>query len=151
MKEYILAFFILLFQTSVLIKFFSIKGISPDLITIVIILYTLNKPASNSIKLASLIGFLQDIFSTEFLLNNILIKNIMVISSIAVKKYFFTYGFFIKSFIIILLSILDIVIKITFTYLKTGIIYISPGFLLYVLLNFLIFGVYYIVNEYKKS
>jgi len=151
MKEYLIAFFLLLLQSSVFAKYFSVHGISPDFITIVVILVALNKPLFEALKFATFVGLFQDIFSSVFLLKNVFIKNLMVIVASSVRKYFFTYGFFIKSLIIILLSILDIFIKISFTYFKTGIIYISPTFLLYVLLNFLIFGVYYIINEYKKS
>jgi rod shape-determining protein MreD len=151
MREFFIAFFVLLLQTSVLTKYFSIQGISPDIVTIVVILFALNKPLYNSIKLATVIGLFQDIFSSSFFIKNLLIKNMMVLFAFSVKKYFFTYGFFIKSLIIILLSLLDIFVKIAFTYFKTGIIYISPGFLLYALLNFLIFGVYYVINEYKKG
>ncbi len=151
MKEFILALLLLLLQTSVFVKYFSVYGISPDILTIIIILYALNKPIYESVKIATVIGLLEDILSSKFFVENILIKNFIVFLSIAVRKYFFTYGFYIKSAIIIFLSFVDIIFKVFFTFLKTGIIYISPYFILYVALNFLIFGVYYTIDEYKKG
>ncbi len=150
MKIYLTAFLLLIFQTSVFIKFFTVYGLAPDFLTIFIILYTLQGEISQAIKLSIILGFFQDMLSSQILFNTV-IKPVLVILTLPVKRSFYTYGFYIKSGIIILLSLLDILLKIGFTYIQTGIFYLSPKFVLYILLNFLIFGVYYVINEYKKG
>ncbi len=150
MSTYLIPFLLLIFQTSVFIKYFSVYQLTPDLITIYIILYTLNKRSQNAYKMATVVGLLQDILSSLFPAN-LIIKNIVVTSTLPVKKFFFTSGFYLKVAIIVVLSAIDISFKLIFTFFKTGIFYISPKFILYILLNFLIFGVYYIINEYKKG
>ena len=120
------------------------------MITIYIILYSLNNTPRNAYKVTTVVALLQDFFSSLFPAN-LFIKNIVVTMTLPVKKFFFTSGFYLKVAIIVILSVIDILSKLIFTFLKSGIFYISSKFIFYILLNFLIFGVYYIIDEYKKG
>lgn len=150
MFTYFIPFLLLILETSVFIKYFSVYQLAPDLLTIYIILYTLNKDPRNAYRVAIVISLMQDILSS-FFPANLIVKNIVVTATLPVKKFFFTSSFYLKVVIIIVLSAIDMAFKLAFIFLKTGIFYISPKFALYILLNFLIFGVYYIINEYKQS
>ncbi len=151
MKAYILAVLILIIQSSVFIKYFSVFDFTPDFLTIFLIIYVIRHSFYDSYKFGFFLGFLQDIFSPSFSFFNLVIKTLMVSFTLLVKRFIFVSNFVLQMIIITILSIIDISLKIFFTYLKTGIFYISPGFISYILLNLIIFGVYYIINEHTKG
>ncbi|WP_456402184.1 hypothetical protein [Persephonella sp.] len=150
MKFYLLALLLLILQSSVIMKNFSVMNFTPDFLVILTILYTLNHSLKDSVKFSLFVGILQDLLNPVFTVFNIVSKFVLTIATFTVKKRFFLGDIFIRSVLIITLSLMDIGIKIFLTYLKTGIFYVSFTFLSYVFLNFLIFYIVQIVNENKQ-
>ncbi len=151
MKLYILALLILIFQTSVLIKYITVSNFAPDFLSILTILYVLRHSTYSSLKFGGFIGFLQDLFSPSFSVANLVSKLLMVIFTTSVKRVIFVSNFAVQFLIIALLSAVDIFLKVIFVYFETGFFYLSLEFFAYIFLNLIVFGVYYIINEHKKG
>jgi len=81
---------------------------------------------------------------------NLISKLLLTLATFSVKNRFFLGDIFIRSILIILLSVMDITVKILLTFLKTGIFYINVSFFAYVFLNFLIFYIVQIINENRQ-
>jgi rod shape-determining protein MreD len=64
--KYIIIYFLLLFVEKNLIHLISIKGITPDLILIFIIIISLRENKNRSTVIGFLAGLIQDVFTTGF-------------------------------------------------------------------------------------
>ncbi|WP_457622202.1 rod shape-determining protein MreD [Persephonella sp.] len=150
MKMYLLALILLILQSSIIIKNLSVMNFTPDFLVILIILYTLNHNMKDSLKFSIFVGILQDMLNPVPTAFNLISKLLLTLATFSVKNRFFLGDLFIRSVLIILLSVLDITVKILLTFLKTGIFYINVSFFAYVFLNFLIFYIVQILNENKQ-
>jgi len=139
MKAYFFAFLLVLFQTSVIAKMFSIEGTIPDFLTVFIILYTLKHSLRDSIKIALFIGILQDLIAPVGLVFNTLTKIVIVFVTNTIKEKFYYSSFLVKGMMIIVVTIIDIGIKSSIMFLKTGVFELSHYHLVYLIVNFLVF------------
>ncbi|WP_457641384.1 hypothetical protein [Persephonella sp.] len=147
MKIYILALLLLVFQSSILIKNLAIFNFTPDFLVILIILYTLNHNLKGSLKFSLFVGTIQDLLNPTSIAFNLVSKTTLAALTYGIKNRFYLSDMLMKSIMIISLSSVDIAIKIFLTFLKTGIFYVTPKFLVYIFLNFLIFYIVQILNE----
>ncbi|HCB70528.1 MAG TPA: rod shape-determining protein MreD [Persephonella sp.] len=150
MRIYILALVLLILQSSIVIKNLSVMNFTPDFLVILIILYTLNHGLKDSLKFSIFVGILQDMLNPVPTAFNLISKLLLTLATFSVKNRFFLGDIFIRSILIILLSVMDITVKILLTFLKTGIFYINVSFFAYVFLNFLIFYIVQIINENRQ-
>ncbi len=150
MKIYLTAFILLVLQSSIVVKNLSVMNFTPDFLVILIILYTLNHGLKESLKFSIFVGILQDMLSPVPTAFNFISKLLLTILTSSVKNRFFLGDIFIRSILIILLSVMDIAVKILLTFLKTGIFYINVSFFAYIFLNFLIFYIVQILNENRQ-
>ncbi|WP_457639731.1 hypothetical protein [Persephonella sp.] len=149
MKIYFFAFILLLFQMSVVSRIFSIENTIPDFLTIFLIIYTLRNNLKDSLKLSIFIGLLQDIFSPTGLLFNTLTKTAVVFTAHLFKEKFFYSGIFVQSLIVAAVTAVDIGIKSSILFLKTGILDISYQYVLYLIMNFTIFYAVALADELR--
>ncbi len=147
LKFYILGFLILVFQSTILSKYMIVFNFFPDFLTIYIILFTLRSDLKKSLYLAGILGFLQDLMVPTVLFFNFVSKILIVLITENLKKKFFLSGTLYKGFLIVLISVFDIVLKTGLIFLKTGIFYLSGYFIIYVVLNVLIFYLIEINNK----
>jgi rod shape-determining protein MreD len=136
---------ILVFQSTVLSKVLSIGSLTADFLVIYIFILSLGNSFNVSIKSSFILGVLQDLASLNFM-NSISKPSIVVITN-KLKNYFFVSSFFIKSMIVVFVSILDIFIKTTMLFILKGSFELSVEYIFYLFLNFLIFYVVYLTNE----
>ena len=139
LKFYILGFLILVFQSTILSRYMIVFNFFPDFLTIYIILFTLKSDLKKSLYLAGVLGFLQDLMVPTVLFFNFISKILIVFITENLKKKFFLSGLFYKGFLIVLISVFDVLLKTGLIFLKTGIFYLSGYFVIYVALNVLIF------------
>ncbi len=138
--RYILAgIFLIIIQTTLIFKFFSIGDIYPSLIKVFLVLIALKTDLKTSLKYGILFGILEDLYMNELFLYNTL-TNIVVVYFVEKVKYQLDfeeipYGII----LIVFVSLLDISIKTAMIFAKTGIFYISATFLLYALLNTIVY------------
>lgn len=151
MKVYFFAFILLLFQVSIISKFFSFEGIIPDFLTIFVIIFTLKSKLKDAIKLAIFIGFLEDILSPIGFLFNTLTKVLIVLVTNSYKEKFFYSSIVIQGLLIIVVTLIDIGMKTSIIFLRTGIFEISYQDIVYVFLNFITFYIVSFIDEFKQS
>ncbi|NPA12393.1 MAG: rod shape-determining protein MreD [Aquificae bacterium] len=151
MKAYLVGFIILLFQMSTLAHLFTVNYITPDFLSIFVILYSLNNPLHKSLKLAGFLGFMQDLFSPTVFLFNFITKILIVFTTIFFKERFFYSTFLVKGLLVAVVSFIDIVIKTTVVYIKTGFFEFSTQNFVYIGLNFAIFYMVSLINELRQS
>ena len=141
----IIGFIILIFQTTILDKVFSIGSLTADFLVIYVLLISLNHNFSISLKTSFFIGLLQDLLSLNFM--NTISKTFISLTTSKMKNYFFVSNFWIKSLFVILVSLLDVVIKNIMLFFFRGIFEISAEYIFYLFTNFLIFYLVYLLNE----
>ncbi|NPA58797.1 MAG: rod shape-determining protein MreD [Aquificae bacterium] len=139
MKAYLTGLLLVLFQTSVLSKYFSVGGVVPDFLTIFVILYALKNPVKQSVKLALFVGILQDLLSPVGLVFNTLTKVLIVFITNLFKEKFYYSSFLVKGLLVLAVISIDIGIKSSILFFKTGVFEISHYHLVYLAVNFLVF------------
>ncbi len=144
-KVTIFGILILIFQSTILGKVFSIGELTADFMVIYILLISLNFSFKDSIKTSFFLGILQDIFSLNFM--NSLSKPLLSLTTNKLKNYFFVSTFWIKSTLVIFISFLDLVAKNVILLLTKGVFEISIEYIFYLFINFLIFYLVYLTNE----
>jgi len=149
MKIYFLAFILLLFQMSVFTRIFSIEYTIPDLLTIFIIVYTLKNPPLKAFKLAIFIGILQDLLSPTGLLFNTFTKSAVVVATLTFRENFYYPSFFVRGLLIIAITLIDIGIKSSVIFLKTGIFEIGYQQVVYLIMNLVIFYMVSVADELR--
>ncbi len=146
-KFYILGILILVFQSTVLSKYIIVFNFFPDFLTIYIILFTLKHDFKKSLYLAGILGFLQDLLIPTVIFFNFISKILIVLITENLKKKFFLSGISYKVFLIVLISCIDVMLKTGLIFIKTGIFYLSNYFIIYIILNVLIFYLIEINNK----
>lgn len=136
---------ILIFQSTILGKVFSIGSLTADFLVIYILLISLNTSFNISMKSSFFLGILQDLFSLNFM--NSISKPFISFIANKLKNYFFLSSFWIKATLVIFISFLDIFVKNIVLFLFKGVFEISVGYLFYLFINFLIFYLVYLTNE----
>ncbi len=124
-----------IFQTTVLFKAFSINDIYPSLIKIFLIFVALKFDLKDSLKLAFLFGFLEDLYVLEFFMYNI-ISDLIIVTIVSKIKHHLDFDLvFYGISLVVFISIVDILIRSLLIFFKTGIFYISVDLLMYLVLN----------------
>lgn len=139
MRIYFFAFSVLLFQIAVFPKLLSFQSMTPDFLTILIILFTLKNELFRSLKMASFIGILQDLLSPSGMLFNTATKISVSTVTYILKDKFYYSNIFMKSFFIIFFTFFDIFLKSLLLYFKTGIFELPTFSIFYILINLIIF------------
>jgi rod shape-determining protein MreD len=149
MKLYFFAFSLFLLQMSVVTKIFSFEGIIPDFLTIFVIIYSLRNDLKESVKMALFVGILQDLLSPSGLIFNTLTKLLIVGVTFSMKDRFYYSSLIVKGVLIVVITLIDIGIKSSLVFFKTGIFEISYYYLVYLVLNFIIFYLVTFLDEIK--
>ncbi|SNZ07138.1 rod shape-determining protein MreD [Persephonella hydrogeniphila] len=149
MRLYFFAFSLFLLQISIITRFFSFEGIIPDFLTIFVIIYSLKNSLKESIKMAVFVGILQDLLSPSGLIFNTLTKLIVVGITFSMKDRFYYSNLVVKGVLIVVITFIDIGIKSSLIFFKTGIFEISYYHLVYLVLNFVIFYLVTFLDEVK--
>ncbi|RUM48837.1 MAG: rod shape-determining protein MreD [Hydrogenothermus sp.] len=136
---------ILIFQSTILGKVFSIGSLTADFLVVYILLISLNTSFNISMKSSFFLGILQDLFSLNFM--NSISKPFISFITNKLKNYFFVSSFWIKTALVIFISFLDIFVKNIVLFLFKGVFEISVEYLFYLFINFLIFYLVYLTNE----
>ena len=139
---------ILVLQSTILGKIFSIGSLTADFLVIYILLLSLNTSFDVSIKYSFFLGVLQDLFSLNFM--NSIAKPFIAFVTDKLKSRFFVSSFWIKSTLVVFISFLDIFIKNIMLFLFKGVWGVSVEYLFYLFVNFLIFSLVYLANENFK-
>ncbi len=150
-NDYLLIFlgiFTLVLQTTVFVKYISIFNFTPDFLAIFVILFTLNNDFKKSIYFALFLGLLQDFLTPSIFVFNTISKVILSMITYSVKRQFYLSEMWYKSILIIGLSVVDIAFKTLLIFLKTGIFYFSQNYVIYIVLNFIIFYLFAINNRF---
>ncbi|NPA16227.1 hypothetical protein [Persephonella sp.] len=149
MRIYFLAFVLLLFQMSVLTRILSIEYTIPDLLTIFIILYTLKNPPAQAFKLAVFTGIMQDLLSPTGLLFNTFTKSAIVVVTLMFREKFYYSSVFVRGLLIVAVTLIDIGIKSSIIFFKTGIFEVGYQQMVYLLMNFIIFYAVSVADELR--
>jgi len=149
LKFYVFGLLLLIIQTTVIEKFFNFNCIVWDSLSIFVILFSLHKPPKETYKLTLFISILEDIFSYSYFIN-LFSKMFIAFLSQKFHEKFFISSLWIKGIIVLFLSCVDIFFKIIYSYLITGIFHLCFGYIIYLMLNFIIFYFFYLINEDKK-
>lgn len=136
---------ILIFQSTILGKVFSIGSLTADFLVIYILLISLNASFNISMKSSFFLGILQDLFALNFM--NSVSKPFISFITNKLKNYFFVSAFWIKATLVIFISFLDIFVKNIMLFIFKGAFEISIEYLFYLFINFLIFYLVYLTNE----
>jgi hypothetical protein len=144
---YILSILIILLENSLFGVYFYFQCVVWDPLSIVVILVALYSSNVKSVyKYTVLISLLQDIFSFSYGVN-LLSKLVLATIAVYYRKNFFVSSFFIKSLIVILLSGIDVGFKILSKFLFLQHFELCLAYIFYILLNFAVFYIYYLLKE----
>ncbi|WP_456463965.1 hypothetical protein [Persephonella sp.] len=149
MKVYFFAFSVLLLQIAVFPEFLSFQNITPDILTVFVIIFTLKNDFFRSIKLASFIGILQDLLSPLDLVFNTTIKIFIASLTYLLKDRFNYTNIVVKGFFLIFIIFCDIFLRSFLLFLKTGIFEIPSFSFFYILVNFILFYIVVLKDEYR--
>ena len=149
MRVYFFAFSVLLLQIAVFPEFFSFHNISPDILTVFVIIFTLKNEFLRSLKLASFIGILQDLLSPSGLIFNTTTKISIFILTYLLKDRFNYSNLVIKGFLLIFVTFFDIFLKSLILFIKTDIFEVPSYSFFYLFVNFILFYAVVIKDEYR--
>lgn len=144
---YITAILLIFLEVTVINTYFFLTCIFWDPLSIFIILVVLyNSKIKNIYTFTAVISVLQDILTLGYGVN-FFSKIILVFTINLVKEKFFISSFFIKSLIVIVLSIFELSLKAFYSFLFLGETEICVGYIFYIILNFTVFYIYYLLKE----
>ena len=149
MRIYFFAFSVLLLQIAVFPEFLSYHNITPDILTVFVIIFTLKNDFLKSLKLASFIGILQDLLSPSGLIFNTTTKISTATLTFLLKDRVNYSNIFVKGFFIIFVTLFDIFFKSSILFFNTGIFEIPSFSFLYLLINFILFYAVVLKDEYR--
>ncbi|EDP73763.1 hypothetical protein, partial [Hydrogenivirga sp. 128-5-R1-1] len=122
-----------------------------DPLSVFIILVALYSVRIKNIYLfTGIISILQDIFTFGYGVNFFSKMFLVVIVSL-IKEKFFISSFFIKSLIVIILTILELSLKTLYSFIFLGKFEFCIGYIFYAVLNFAVFYIYSLLKETSKK
>lgn len=149
MRIYFFAFSVLMLQIAVFPQFLSFHNITPDLLTVFVIIFALKNDFFRSVKLSSFIGILQDLLSPSGLIFNTLTKLSVATLTFLLKDRFNYSNLIIKGFLLIFVTVFDIFLKSLLIFFKTGLFEIPSFSFFYILVNFILFYAVVLKDEYR--
>ncbi|RMA97070.1 hypothetical protein CLV39_0723 [Hydrogenothermus marinus] len=149
-KFLILGLFFIILQTTIIGKYLDFLCIHWDIISIFIILLSLYKVDKDNYKIVIPISLIQDIITQSYFIH-FLSKTLITFIAQKLHNKFFLSSFWIKSLIVLILSAIDILFKIIYTFLISTNLNICFGYIIYLILNFIIFYFVYLAYEDKNT
>ena len=113
---YILAFIFLLIQSSIIIKYLSISNISPDLLLVLFIYFSIKNGYYQSLKFGIFIGFLKDMLNPTYIVLDTLIFIILSGVIWIIKRQIEIKNIFLKLVVLILVLLIYVLIKTVVVY-----------------------------------
>ena len=144
---YITAFFLIFIEVSILNTKFIFNCIFWDPLSILIILTALYAKNNKNVYIfTAVVSTIQDIFTLGYGINFVS-KIILVFLVHLVKEKFFISSFFVKSIMVIILSLSELALRFIYSFIFLGQAEICSGYIFYILLNFTVFYIYYLLKE----
>ncbi|NPA51888.1 MAG: hypothetical protein GXO22_03235 [Aquificae bacterium] len=138
-KSVFLGILIIVFQTTVLFKAFSIGGVYPSLIKVFLMFLAFRFDLKEALKYAFLFGIVEDLYMNQLFMYNI-ISNLIIVSLVEKFKYQIDFDILLYGLILTaVVSITDFFVKTVLILMKTGIFYISAEFIVYTVLNIIVY------------
>ena len=139
LKFYILTIIFIILQSSILIKYLVFLNLTPNLLLILLIIYSLNFNFLENLKFAIFVGIFKDLLNPQYILLDLPLYLFYILVISFIKERTVSSNQFIRLTLAILIILLDYGLKNLIFYIESGYIDINKNIILYVILNISIF------------